>query len=324
MSNYTFKISQLPKYKTFLETLKNSNHAIILFSKDKLLLDAVSSLYVMMQECENDYKPCMFCETCQKIIDRNALDVEYFGEDKNIMVDDSENIVNSSYVVPYEFKNKYFVLKNFNDATIQAQNKLLKVIEEPQSFDKFLLLVNNLDAVLSTIKSRCQIYTVPKFSIEELKSIFDFEVGQGKKVSFGAQFADGNLTALNNIYSDEEFEEIYSLCIKILTNLKTSRDVLEYSSLILKYKEKLNLVLEILCLLYRDLLAIKQDKQNLVHNKEQINVLLVLANSEKELALVNIIKEIEGVKQKLKYNANINGVIDNLLLKILEIKYICK
>ncbi len=324
MSNYTFKISGLSKYKGFLQSLQNSNHAVILFSKDKLLLDAISSLYVMMQECDNEYKPCMFCDTCQKIIDKNALDVEYFGEDKNIMVDDSEAIVSSSFVVPYEFKNKYFILKNFDEATVQAQNKLLKVIEEPQKFDKFILLVNNLDAVLPTIKSRCQIYNVPKLSIEELKNVFDFEVGQGKRVSFGAQFANGSLTALNNIFFDEQFEEIYSLCVKILTNLKTSRDVLEYSSLILKHKDKLNVVLEILCLLYRDILAIKQGKQNLVQNTEQLNVLMVLANTENSLALVNIIKEIESVKQKLKYNANISGVIDNLLLRILEIKYICK
>jgi len=83
-------------------------------------------------------------------------------------------------------------------------------------------------------------------------------------------------------------------------------------------------VLEILSSLYRDILVIKNGEINLVQNKEQLNILMVLANDISDLSLVNIINEIQIVKQKLKFNASVSGVIDNLLLKILEIKHICK
>ena len=226
MSNYIFKISQLQKYKDFLQRVKKSKHAIVLNSEDTILTDVLAKLIAMSFECEYD-ETCFICNSCQKIIDDNALDVLHFGLEKNIVVEDSEKIVEESHVVPYEFKNKYFVLHNFEKSTQQAQNKLLKVIEEPQAYDKFVILTNNFDAVLQTIKSRCEVFDVPRFSTEELKEIFDFDIGSGKKVSFGAEYSAGNLTKLNNIYSDDDFNDIYLLCIKILANLKSSADILE-------------------------------------------------------------------------------------------------
>ena len=324
MSSYLFQVSQLKKYQDFLNKITKGSHAIILHSEDTILQDIIAKLFVMNFECENDMVPCMYCTSCQKIMDNNALDVKVFGENKSIVVEDSNFIVQDSFVLPYEFKNKYYILKNFENATPQAQNKLLKVIEEPQSYVKFVLLVNNLDAVLSTIKSRCEIFDVPRFDTLELKNIFDFRVGDGKKVSFGAEYASGNLTKLTQIYEDDDFQDIYALCLRLLTNLKTSADVLEYSSQILKLKDKFQTFVEILILMYRDILTIQQSKPELIENKEQQNILTVLANGISSKAVINIIQELQGVKEKLKYNANISGVIDSLLLKILEIKHLCK
>lgn len=324
MSSYLFQVSQLKKYQEFLNKITKGSHAIILHSQDAILQEIISKLFVMNFECENEVIPCMYCTSCQKIMDNNALDIKWFGENKSIVVEDSNFIVQDSFVVPYEFKNKYYILKNFDNSTIQAQNKLLKVIEEPQAYVKFILLVNNLDAVLSTIKSRCEIYDIPRFETAELKNIFDFKVGDGKKVSFGAEYASGNLTKLAEIYEDEDFQDIYALCVRLLTNLKSSADVLEYSSQILKLKDKLQTIIEILILMYRDMLAIKQGKSSLVENKEQENILTVLSNSISSTAIIKIVNELQFVKEKTKFNANIAGIVDALLLKILEIKHLCK
>ena len=324
MSSYLFKVGELEKYRHFLENILKSNHAIILNSQDTMLLDILAKLYVAKCECKNSNAPCLYCENCQKIIDNNALDISYFGVDKNIVVEDSEKIVLESFVVPYEFKNKYFVLKNFDFATAQAQNKLLKIIEEPQKFDKFILLCSNLDNVLSTIKSRCEIFDVPRFDDNELKQIFDFDIGNAKKVSFGAEYAGGNLTKLSMCYEDEEFEDIYKLALKVITNMQSSANVLEYSSQILKYREKIEIFLEILSNFYRDILVLKQNDKMFVQNKESANVLIVMSKSISSQALVKIIQEIQSEKQKIKFNANISMLVDDLLLKILEIKHLCK
>lgn len=324
MSKYLFKISQLEKYKNFVDRLLGGKHAIILQSDDELLLDAIYKFLIMKYECLDKNKPCFICSNCQKILDETAVDVELFGKEKNILVEDSQKIVEDSFVLPLEFKSKYFVLNNFENATVQAQNKLLKIIEEPREFDKFILLVSNLNQVLPTIKSRCEIFSIPKFDNVELQKIFDYKLNEGDKFNFACQYSNGNLTTLNNIFYDEKFVEIYNLCRKILTEMRNSSFVLEFSSNIIKNKDRIDTFFEILTSLYMDILYIKEGKTNLVKNQKIINELLVLSNEMNELAVLNIIKEIQLASQKITSNANFAGVIDNLLLKILEIKHLCK
>lgn len=323
MNNYLFKINELEKYKIFLQKIKNFKHAIILNSDDELLLTNIAKLCVMQNVCKGQEPPCLFCENCKKVLDKNAVDIEYYGFEKSMLVEDSENIVNSSYIVPLEFSQKFFVLQ-MDLANVQAQNKLLKVIEEPQNFDRFILLSTNIDSVLPTLKSRCEVYTIPKFTNEELKSIFDYNIGEAKKVNFSVEYANRNLTSLDKIYNDESFVEIYTLAQNMLTNMITSADILYYSSKITAKKDQIKTFLNILLSFYRDIICLKYDKKNEIQNKEMQNVLQVCANGSTEFGLLKIISEIENSITKLSSNANINGIIDNLLLKILEIKYICK
>ena len=131
------------------------------------------------------------------------------------------------------------------------------------------------------------------------------------------------MSKLERVYHDEDFENIYNLALKTVTNMKSSADVLEYSSAISKYKEKIEMFLEIISSLFRDLLLLKNDCQNFVQNVEYANILLVISKSTSQVALLRIENEIQSAKQKLKFNANLSGTIDNLLLKILEIKHIC-
>lgn len=320
MSKYAFKIAELPKYRQVVKNLGTAKHAVILTSKDDMLLDAIAHLIVMQSECTGK-SPCFLCPNCQKILDGNAVDVQVFGNKKAIVVEDSESIVEASQVLPLEFQKKYFLLYNFESATIQAQNKLLKIIEEPREFDKYIILTKNLDAVLQTIKSRTQIFELPRFDAEELKSICDFKVGDGKKISFAVQYANGNLTTLTNTLENEEFAEIYALCRRILTNMTNSGMVLEFSSQIAKHKENIDMFFDILSVLYRDIVSVKLGRQNLVQNQEILSEILVLSNGISKVACLKILDEIQKSRQNLNFNANFSGVIDNLLLKILEIKH---
>lgn len=324
MANYIFKIFNIEKYKTLINKISKTSHAVILQSKDYLLIDAIAKLVVMKNECLEKDKPCFICPNCQKILDGNALDVEIFGSQKNILVEDSQKIVEDSNVLPVQFSKKYFVLYDFENATVQAQNKLLKIIEEPRSFDKYIILTKNADSVLQTVKSRCEFYTLPRLESEELLSVIDYGIGEGKKINFAVQYADGNLTTLQNIMSNQTFAEIYALCRNLLINMQNSSMVLEMSTKISKYKDDIDMFFDILSVLYRDIVAIKLNKQNLAQNQEILNELLVLSNGISIEACIKILQQIQNSKQALKYNANFSGVIDNLLLKILEIKYLCK
>ena len=324
MANYIFKIYNLEKYKSLVKKISKTSHAVILQSKDDILVDAIAKLVVMQNECMEQDKPCFICSNCQKILDGNALDVEQFGKEKGILVEDSQKIAYDSNILPVQFLKKYFVLYNFENATVQAQNKLLKIIEEPRNFDKYILLTKNADSILQTVKSRCEFYSLPRLESEELLSVIDYSIGEGKKINFAVQYADGNLTTLQNIMSNAVFAEIYALCRNMLLSMQNSGIVLEISTQISKYKDNIDMFFDILSILYRDIVAIKLKKQNLVQNQEIINELLVLSNGISIEACIKILQQIQMAKQSLRLNASFSGVIDNLLLKILEIKYLCK
>ena len=321
--DYLKKIYDLKKVKDLLVQLKNLTHAVILYSKDDIFLQCFAKLLILKDVCQTS-EICFDCVNCKKVLNGNSVDVEYFGFQKNIVVEDSQQIIADSYVVPLEFKNKYFVVNNIDKATVSSQNKLLKIIEEPQSFDRYIFLTKNVDEVLPTIKSRCQVISLPKFTADELMECFEYKVNDAKHFTTSVVFADGNLAKLQEIYSDPNYMELYNLALNILTNMLNSSMVLQYSSKILSYKGELQKFLDILNLFFADMLCIKQNKKDLIANKQLEQQLQVLANAYSSVAIVAILNYINGATQKLNYNVSTNAFVDNLLLKILEIKFICK
>lgn len=319
--NIASSFYKLKKVKDLLALTSNSSHACILCSQDNIFLDAFSKLMVLSHVCKNNI--CFDCPDCKKVLDGNAIDVLRYGFEKSVVVEDSQNIVAESYVVPLEFENKYFIIKDIDKATVSAQNKLLKIIEEPKSFDRYIFLTNSIDAVLPTIKSRCVVHNLPKLDSTELLALC-----QDNKMSVESyttvEYANGSFQKLCEIANDEHFKTLYQLSLSVLTNMKNSSNVLEFSSKILSYKDQFSKFIDILYSFFADLLCLKQNKAELIKNKNIQNQLNVLQAQYSELAIIKILEYIASVPEKMRFNININFIVDNLLLKILEIKFLCK
>ncbi|MBO7508317.1 MAG: hypothetical protein J6T39_01565 [Clostridia bacterium] len=320
---YEKQIATLGGIKQKLNQVKNCSHAIILVSKDKELLEQFANLLIMQEVCQFSKKPCFACANCQKVMNGNAIDVEIFGQEKNILVADSAKVVADSEIVPFEFEKKYFVLKNFDRATEQAQNKLLKVIEEPRSFDKFIILTTNLDAILPTIKSRTEIFHLPLLTKEDLFEVLKKDYMSADKFKTATEVANGNLSRCIKILNDADFFEMQKLAEKLVMFMQSSSQMLEYSSEILKYKAKLVDFFQILMEIFVNLLETKHSI-DFANDSTKQNQNKIVASKYSELAIIKIIDEINLASAKLKSNLSATEIVDNLLLKILEIKYLCK
>ena len=315
------KIWQLDCIRQKLFELKDSSHAILIASPDKILRDNFAKLLIMQEVCSSEQKPCFMCPNCKKVVDSNAVDVEVFGIGKQILVGDSAKIVADSFVVPLEFEKKYFVLTDFENATEQAQNKLLKVIEEPQRFDKFVFLTGNLAPILPTIKSRTEIFFLPQLSTKELMYVFD-DFDDKAKLSKAIEDADGSITMCQQILDDQDYSKMFDLATRLITSMQSTAMMLDYSNEILSFKGKLPQFLKILLSLFVDLLAQKSGREpKHIEIKSQFEI---ASHQYSVLALTKIIEQINSANAKLKVNLSQSEIVDNLLLKILEIKYICK
>lgn len=110
-------------------------------------------------ECEAGYgDSCNMCRSCHQMDTGNQPDVKWLTHEKpaTISVDDVRTQINADMAIkPYSSKYKIYIVDEAEKMNEQAQNALLKTIEEPPEYGIIMLLTNNLEAMLPTILSRC-------------------------------------------------------------------------------------------------------------------------------------------------------------------------
>ena len=298
---------------------KMLNHAYLINSKDDVLLQALGFFAVKEIFCESDDKPCDKCTNCQKIEHSNMVDLEIYPKDNSsLVVDDILNIVQSAYVKPMESAYKVFLLNNFDECTVQGQNKILKTIEEPPQNVIFILTAKNMGLVLPTILSRSKKIVernLPNEIVE--KFLIDSKVDNAKLIS---SMSSGNLGTAIKIAENKDSVSIINLCISLLQKLNSSKDILLYSSSILQLKKDIPFFLDTLITMLRDISIFGKEGNIYFQNfQNDYEALSKIYNSR---MIEKIMKEINQVYEKIEANCNMTAVVDQLLLKILEVKFL--
>ena len=107
--------------------------------------------------CQGTRKPCLSCGPCRKVMDGNHPDFITVDdpEKKTVTVDLIRQARADIYVQPNESEHKIYLFPRAQDMGLPGQNALLKVLEEPPKYGVFLLLTDNPDKLLPTVRSRC-------------------------------------------------------------------------------------------------------------------------------------------------------------------------
>jgi DNA polymerase III gamma/tau subunit len=108
-------------------------------------------------------RPCGHCPGCIKAQAGSHPDILTFGggeASRSFHKEDIENLRRDAYICPNEAENRVFILENSQNLSAQAQNALLKILEEPPASVQFLLTCDRASSLLSTVRSRSQIYTL--------------------------------------------------------------------------------------------------------------------------------------------------------------------
>lgn len=140
-------------------------HAVLLKGGDNRALLALAKQLVLIAVCSDETKkPCGKCAHCKKAKDGNHPDVVFVEEPdkkrKTISVDLIRWVREDAIVRPNEADRKIYVIPKADTMTREAQNALLKVLEEPPAYAMFLLLCANDTDLLPTIRSRTQLYAL--------------------------------------------------------------------------------------------------------------------------------------------------------------------
>ena len=180
----------------------------------------------------------------------------------------------------------------------------------------FLLSAKSEERVLPTIKSRCDKIKIQPLSNEEISLYCQNSLAN----ILGGGWIGKTLELSNN----ENLKSLTYLAVSLICELKNSKQVLSFSNKVATQKENLNLILEIVSLCLEDIIKIKCDSENLCKLKLFMEELRDVEPEFSVEAICEITKLIANLQEKLEFNANLSVTLDNFLLKMLEVKFICK
>lgn len=116
--------------------------------------------------CTGDNKPCSVCPDCIKAQGKGHPDIfetdgiKEKSKSKSFTVDTIRAIRDDAFVVPNESDKKIYILKNGHNMNEQAQNAILKILEEPPSYVYFIIVTESKSTMLETVLSRVQVYSL--------------------------------------------------------------------------------------------------------------------------------------------------------------------
>lgn len=264
----------------------------------------------------NEDLACMKCNDCRKVLENKYADIiRLNGSDASIKKNDIEKIQETFKKSSLEGKAKIYIIENIEYATKEAMNTLLKMLEEPIDGIYALFTAKNINRVLPTILSRCQVIDIKPDSKESIvEQLVQDNISKSKAniISFLAS----DIKEAKSLY-DDRFEYMYLQVINFIEDLYFKRNNLiinTQTNLLKKYKERedIKLFLNMLLLAMKDVFHVKHNQRILY---SEYTDLFKTINVDENI----LIKQIELILETIyiiESNANIALLMDSFMYRL--------
>ncbi len=318
-------------------TMDKVSHAYIINGPDKSGKMMLAEAFAQTLQCEkleetiaaagggSAVEPCMECHSCKQAIGRNQPDIIYVKHEKpnTISVDDIRTQLNHDIVIkPYSSKYKIYIVDEAEKMNVQAQNALLKTIEEPPAYAVIILLTTNADTFLPTILSRCVTLHIKAVADEKIKKFLmsKYQVPD-YQADICVAFAQGNVGKAIQLASSEDFNGLKASVLQLMKRLKDI-DLYEMGEAvkqISEYKLVINDYFDLMMIWYRDVLYFKAtgDVNGLIF-KDEVYDIKRQAEKSSYNGIEEILQALRKAQVRLNANVNFDLVIELLLLTIKE------
>lgn len=318
------------------------SHAYIIEGEEGSGKEFIAKVFAKAMQCEHKnersgyIEACNECSSCVKALSDNHPDIITIVREKaSIGVDEiRQKLRDDVSIKPYESKHKIYIIPEGEKMTPQAQNALLKTLEEPPSYISIIILTNNLNAFLPTILSRCIVLpmkpardeSITKFLMEK-QHIVDY------KALLCSSFARGNVGKALELASNERFENLKDSTFELIYKIKglAIYDMMDRLHEMLKADEEekkaksgidtklLEDFMDILIYLFRDMLVYKATggEDHLIFSDKVAYIRSVTKNCSYE-GINQILKDLESAKKRINSNVNIDLALELMLLGIKE------
>jgi DNA polymerase-3 subunit delta' len=307
-------------------TMGKVSHAYIINGPKSSGKMKLAEAFAMALQCEKGGSDgCMECHSCKQVVNRNQPDIIYVSHEKpnTIGVDDIRLQVNNDIVIkPYSSRYKIYIIDEAEKMNQQAQNALLKTIEEPPAYGILLLLTTNADMLLQTIRSRCIILNIKAVNDETIRSFLleNYQIPD-YYADVCTAFAQGNVGKAVQLVSSEHFNEIKGAVVQLMKRVNDI-DFYEMGAAVKQigeYKLEIEDYFDLMMVWFRDVLYLKatNDVNGLIF-KEEVYEIKKQATQRSYNGIETILEALQKAKARIKANVNFDLVIELLLLTIKE------
>ena len=329
-----------------IEHLKNSirsgkiSHAYLLTGDEGMGKETVARAYAQTLQCTalqealeqqdggelplSHVDACGECRSCIQAQKNSQPDIITWrhAKEKTFSVDDVRGLVADVQIRPYASRFKVYIVPDAQLMTAQAQNALLKTLEEPPEYAVILLLATSAEAMLDTILSRCivlPLHPVPggilKQYLCERHGIEDYEA------EICEAFAQGNVGRAVGLATSGHFQGILETTVRILVSIR-SWELPEITAQIRQMTADLvnvDDILDLFTVWYRDVLLFKAtgDADGIVFRQQIVEIREAAQKSSYD-GIQTILEAIGKAKVRLAANVSFDLVMELLLLTMKE------
>lgn len=321
------KIIGHDKIISFLKTAINGDklaHAYIFEGQEGVGKRLTAVEFAKAINCKNENFGCEVCSSCVKVNNNNHPDINIIKPDGNSIKNKQiEEFQNDILLRPYESNKKVFIIESSHTMTISAQNRLLKILEEPPGYGMIILIAENSHGLIPTIRSRSQ--TI-KFNRIQKKLIEDYLKEnyniKDENLSIFAGFSDGSIGKAINLYESEEFKSRRETALDIIDEVirGDKLKLLDYVDFFVKNKEYIREILDFFSIWFRDLLLlVETGEDRYLLNIDKIDILKIHARSVSCEKLGKSIDIVEKTRKNIEANVNFGLGIETMLLNLQEV-----
>lgn len=302
------------------------SHAYIINGEKSSGKEFIAKVFAMALQCEQGgTEPCQKCRSCRQALSGSQIDILRVSHEKpnTISVDDiREQINNNVAIKPNSSPYKVYIVNEAEKMTTQAQNALLKTLEEPPSYVVILLLTSNLDALLPTILSRCVVLNMKPVPDEKVrKFLMEEQQVPDYKADVCVAFARGNIGKAKALASSEDFENVKNEALSLLKYIRDMElyEIVAAVKKITEYKLEINDYFDIMAIWYRDVLLFKATKNpNCLIFREELGAIRKCAQRSSYEGIETVIQALDKAKHRLDANVNFDLVMELLFLTVQE------
>ncbi|MBD5545716.1 MAG: DNA polymerase III subunit [Lachnospiraceae bacterium] len=328
MANFRDIIGQEQLIEHLQNAIKTGKvaHAYIINGERSCGKEFVARVFAAALQCEEEgEKPCGKCRSCKQAQSQNQPDIITVLHEKpnTIGVEDIRTKINYDIgIKPYSSPRKIYIMNEGEKMTVQAQNALLKTLEEPPAYAVIMILTTNLETLLPTILSRCVVLNMKPVADEKVKRyLMEEQHIPEYKADVCVAFARGNLGRAKALATSEEFDNIKHEAVTLLKYIRDMEihEIVAAIKKISQYQFEINDYLDILSVWYRDVLLFKatNDANHLIF-KEEIQYIRKVADQSAYEGIEIILDALEKAKARLRANVNFDLTMELLLLTIKE------